>query len=124
VLYCTGLRIGEALGLRRCDLDLKQACFRVGPSKGRIRWVPFHKDLARELRFWLKRDCCDARPDAYLFSNDDGHQRRVKNVSHNLRVLFPNLPNHDNPNSTRGIIFWTSRPRIKSRQNFAAAHHA
>lgn len=88
VLYCTGLRIGEALGLRRCDLDLKQACFRVGPSKGRIRWVPFQKDLTRELRFWLKHDCSDARPDAYLFSNDDGHQRRVKNVSHNLRVLF------------------------------------
>ena len=43
VLYCTGLRVGEALGLRRCDLDLMQACFRVGPSKGRIRWVPFHR---------------------------------------------------------------------------------
>ena len=88
VLYCTGLRVGEALVLRRCDLDLKQACFRVGPSKGRIRWVPFHRDLAGELRRWLARDCLDPRSDAFLFADDNGRQRRVKNVSHNLRVLF------------------------------------
>lgn len=88
VLYCTGLRIGEALGLRRCDLDLKQACFRVGPSKGRIRWVPFHKDLTRELRSWLTHDCSNSHSDAYLFANDNTRQRSVKNVSHNLRVLF------------------------------------
>lgn len=88
VLYCTGLRIGEALCMRRVDLDLKQACFRVGPSKGRIRWVPFHRDLARELRLWLVRDCSDLRPDAFLFADDHGRQRQVKSVSHNLRVLF------------------------------------
>ena len=88
VLYCTGLRIGEALGLRRCDVDLKQACFHVGPSKGRVRWVPFHRDLARELRRWFVHDCSDPRAGAFLFSDDHGRQRRVKNVSHNLRVLF------------------------------------
>ena len=88
VHYCTGLRVGEALGLRWCDLDLKQACFRVGPSKGRIRGVPFHRDLARELRDWLGSDCPDPRPDAFLFADDNGRQRCVKNVSYNLRVLF------------------------------------
>ena len=88
VLYCTGLRIGEALGLRRCDVDLPQACFRVGPSKGRIRLVPFHRDLARELLTWLEHDCSNARPDSFLFSDDHGRQRRSKNVSHNLRATF------------------------------------
>lgn len=89
VLYCTGLRIGEALGIRRKDLDLRRACFRVGPSKGRARWVPFHRDLAGELRRWLKEDCpADISPDAFVFAEDDGRQRRVKNVSHNLRSLF------------------------------------
>jgi integrase len=88
VLYCTGLRIGEALSLRRCDFDPKRACFHVGPSKGRVRWVPFHQDLARELRHWLKHDCPDSCAESYLFASDNGLQRRVKNVSHNLRVLF------------------------------------
>jgi len=88
VLYCTGLRIGEALGVRRCDLDLKQACFRIGPSKGRIRWVPFHRDLARELRSWLVDDCPDPRPGAFVFADDEGRQQRVKSVSHNFRAMF------------------------------------
>ncbi len=88
VLYCTGLRVGEALGLRHRDIDLQQACFRVGPSKGRIRWVPFHRDLVRELRDWLTCDCPDLPSDGFLFADDQGHKRPVKNVSHNLRVLF------------------------------------
>jgi integrase/recombinase XerD len=33
VLYCTGLRLGEALRLRLVDVDLKRGYFRVGPSK-------------------------------------------------------------------------------------------
>jgi len=88
VLYCTGLRLGEALGLRRCDVDLPRACFRVGPSKGRVRWVPFHRDLARELRLWLTNDCPHAQPDTFVFAEDDGRKRQAKNVSHNLRALF------------------------------------
>jgi integrase len=88
VLYCTGLRIGEALGLRRRDCDLQDACFRVGPSKGRTRWVPFHRDLARELRRWLTHDCSKLQPEAFVFADADGRGWRIKNASHNLRVLF------------------------------------
>jgi integrase len=88
VLYCTGLRVGEALGLQRRDVDLQQACFRVGPSKGRMRWVPFHRDLAGELRHWLVHDCSESGVDAFVFADDHGRRRRVKNASHNLRVLF------------------------------------
>jgi integrase len=89
LLYCTGLRIGEALRIRRQDLDLDRNCFRIGPSKGRIRWVPFHADLARELRRWLKDDCpADMPLDAYLFSGDDRTQLHVKSVSHVLRAIF------------------------------------
>ncbi len=55
VLYCTGLRIGEALRLRLVNVDLGRACFRIGPSKGRVRLVPFGRDLALELKHWLNR---------------------------------------------------------------------
>jgi integrase/recombinase XerD len=87
VLYCTGLRIGEALALRRRDFDFHQACFRVGPSKGRIRWVPFGRDLARELQSWIAEDSSGSR-DSYIFSREDGSQRRVKNTSQTLRFLL------------------------------------
>jgi integrase len=88
VLYCTGLRIGEALGLRRLDLDLHEDYFHVGPSKGRIRWVPFRRDLARELDRWLKEDCALRPANAYVFARDDGSRRRVKPTSQTLRFLF------------------------------------
>jgi integrase len=88
VLYCTGLRIGEALALRRRDLDLRQACFRIGPSKGRIRWVPFRRDLARELHTWIEEDDAAGTLDSFVFAQDDGRQRRVKNAAQTLRFLL------------------------------------
>jgi integrase len=88
VLYCTGLRIGEALALRRRDLDLRHACFRVGPSKGRIRWVPFRRDLARELQAWIDEDDASRTRDSFVFAQDDGRQRRVKSAAQTLRFLL------------------------------------
>jgi site-specific recombinase XerD len=68
VLYCTGLRIGEAVHLHLADVDLKRAYFRVGPSKGRIRLVPFGRDLAAELNRWLalrRRFCSHASDNSF-----------------------------------------------------------
>jgi len=41
--YCTGLRFGEALGLRIRDLDLATVTLFILDSKGRSRWVPYHR---------------------------------------------------------------------------------
>jgi len=87
VLYCTGVRIGEALALRRRDCDFRQACLRVGPSKGRIRWVPFRRDLGRELQSWIESDA-GGTTDSYLFAQDNGRQRRVKSAAQTLRYLL------------------------------------
>lgn len=54
VLYCTGLRFGEAVRLRLRDLDLPRRLFFVAESKGRSRWVPFHPSLAVELARYLR----------------------------------------------------------------------
>ena len=88
VLYCTGIRIGEALSLRSQDVDLPGRCFRVGPSKGRIRWVPFHSDLGRELRSWMNVVTPDRRPDSLIFAQDNGSPRSVKAASQTLRFMF------------------------------------
>ena len=54
VLYCTGLRFGEALRLRIIDVDLRRATIFVEEFKGRARWVPFHPTLRRELERYLR----------------------------------------------------------------------
>ena len=55
VLYCTGLRFGEAARLQVGDLDLPRRILRVRESKGRTRLVPFGADLAREFGRYLRQ---------------------------------------------------------------------
>jgi integrase/recombinase XerD len=91
VLYCTGLRIGEALRLHLSDVDLKKAYFRVGPSKGRTRLVPFGRDLASELNRWLqaRRDAgIILSPQTPLFEREDGRPDNVWNAEMRFNTLF------------------------------------
>lgn len=53
VLYCTGLRFGEARRLSSDDVDLHQNVFTIRESKGRTRIVPFGADLARQIRRYV-----------------------------------------------------------------------
>jgi site-specific recombinase XerD len=45
VLYCTGLRPGEAIWLDLADVDLQARCLCIRESKGKTRFVPFGDDL-------------------------------------------------------------------------------
>lgn len=76
VLYCTGLRFGEALRLRVADVDLRRGVIFVGEFKGRARWVPFHRSLVRELERYLRarREFSGSAParDAPFFLASDG----------------------------------------------------
>jgi site-specific recombinase XerD len=53
ILYCTGLRFGEAVRLLLSDVNLEQRTFFIRESKGRSRIVAFGNDLADEIRRWL-----------------------------------------------------------------------
>jgi integrase len=53
ILYCTGIRFGEALRLRMRDVDTRSAVLFIDTFKGRARWVPFHQSLSRELDQYL-----------------------------------------------------------------------
>lgn len=53
ILYCTGIRFGEALRLRMRDVDTRAGVLFIETFKGRARWVPFHRTLSRELTQYL-----------------------------------------------------------------------
>jgi integrase len=55
VLYCTGMRLGEATRLRVEDVDLRQWTLTVQRSKGRSRILPIRDDLVAELRQYARR---------------------------------------------------------------------
>jgi integrase/recombinase XerD len=54
ILYCTGLRLGEAARLKLRDVDLRRAVIFVSESKGRSRWVPFHRSMLHEFAKYLR----------------------------------------------------------------------
>jgi len=68
LLYCTGIRIAEALALRLADVDLEEGLVIIRPGKfPKSRAVPFQPDVTRALAEYLdmrrlRRHRCDARP--------------------------------------------------------------
>ena len=69
ILYCTGLRFGEALRLRLRDIDTRSGVLFVDTFKGRARLVPFHRSLSKEVEHYLsaRHAYAPAFPDARLF---------------------------------------------------------
>ncbi|MBV8071749.1 MAG: tyrosine-type recombinase/integrase [Acidobacteriaceae bacterium] len=54
VLYCTGLRLGEATRLKMEDVDLDRGTLLIRNSKRRTRIVPIRDDLMAELQLYLR----------------------------------------------------------------------
>jgi integrase len=89
VLYCTGMRFGEAARLRLADLDMDRRVIWVRHSKGRTRLVPFRRDLARELVQYLKNRASEMRsPETPLFLNRHGRAHSTKTISYGLLSLI------------------------------------
>ncbi len=53
IVYCTGLRLGEAVRLQLRDVTLEPGVFTVRKSKGKTRLVPFRHDLVLVLADYL-----------------------------------------------------------------------
>jgi integrase len=90
ILYCTGLRFGEALRLRMRDVDTRSGVLFVDVFKGRARWVPFHRSLCRELDGYLadRRKYAPSGPDARFFVGINQRVLPVETAGGTLRRLF------------------------------------
>jgi integrase/recombinase XerD len=90
ILYCTGLRFGEALRLRMRDINIGSGLFFVEQSKGRARWVPFHRSLAKELDKYLvtRRVLAPTRPEDYFLVGANKRPLSIGTASENVRKLL------------------------------------
>ena len=96
VLYCTGMRLGEATRLRMDDVDLRRAVITVQRSKGRSRILAIRDDLVAELRQYLRRReevLANGRAGAQpvFFVRRDGSALTVQAASDALRRLLRDL---------------------------------
>lgn len=90
VLYCTGLRFGEALRLRLRDVDTRDGLLFVETFKWRARWVPIHRSLSRELDLYLtaRRAFALAQPDDRFFVGVNRQRLSPGTAAGTLRTLF------------------------------------
>jgi integrase/recombinase XerD len=96
VLYCTGLRLGEAVRLRIADIDLDRGILQIQHSKGRSRIVAIRTDLVAELRTYLAerqrllRERGRSDPEA-CFLRRDASPLTVMSASDAIRRLLRRL---------------------------------
>jgi len=93
VLYCTGLRLGEAVRLHTTDVDLAHAVLTVQHSKGRSRIVPIRADLVEELQHYdSERQRLPGKTETMpFFLRRNGSALTVKTESNVLRGLLREL---------------------------------
>jgi integrase/recombinase XerD len=95
VLYCTGLRLGEAVRLQMTDLDLDRGTLMIQTSKRRSRIVPIRADLVAEMRRYIgaRRQLLQDRQDdpGYLFLRRDGSPLPIWSASHAIRRILRDL---------------------------------
>ncbi len=91
LLYATGLRAGEALALRQCDVDLPQRILAIWNAKFcKSRLVPFGADTARSLKdFLAHRDTASSPPDrrSPFFHTQTGNRISLKSFEGAFRRL-------------------------------------
>jgi len=94
ILYCTGLRLGEALRMELTEVDLRARTFLVRESKGRTRIVPFGDDLARLIKRYLPeraRAVHPSIPAKTLLLGLDGLALNSNSTSNVIRKLWRRL---------------------------------
>jgi integrase/recombinase XerD len=95
VMYNTGARVSEAIGLRLHDIvtvDGSAAVHLLGKGR-KQRSVPLWKPTTVLLRDWIKR-LSDSRPETFLFPNRNGGRLTRSNVTQRLdrRSSAPRRP--------------------------------
>ena len=114
LLYCTGLRISEALELKLESVDFENNLLIVNSGKGNVsRLVPFNDYL----RKWLIKYKQEAvRPtDTYFFESPQGGKRNRVGFRHTFSgVILPMAQIHRKPDN--------SGPRVHDLRHTFACH--
>ncbi len=97
LLYASGLRVSELVGIDLDDLDLGRDLVRVLGKGARERTVPFGRPAHQALTLWLeiRHELVTGHSIAALFLGRRGHrmgQRQVRDVVHRLVTQVEGVP--------------------------------
>ena len=109
LIYSSGIRVGELVGLNRKDVDLKEGLLKVKGKGRKERIVPFGRPAATALECYLgKRDSCmasqgDEKPEDPVFLNRWGKRLTTRSVGRivNKYVALSGVKKRIGPHSLR-----------------------
>jgi len=107
LLYASGLRVSELVGLDVDDVDLAEGLVRVTGKRRKERIVPFGRAAGGALRRWLAEGrpalTAGMRSGAPLFLNARGGRLMQRSIARRLDrwVLAAGLPRHVHPHVLR-----------------------
>jgi integrase len=89
LLYGTGIRIGEALALRRKDVNLDEKTILLRETKnGQDRILPISDSLCQVLYDYISAYSVKFDPDDYFFLKKDGDPVKRNSMSYTFRKLL------------------------------------
>ncbi len=97
LLYTTGMRRAELLGLKRTDVDLGNSQLKVTGKRGKQRVIPLAEQTVGELREYLQRRDTEepplpARPDEQPFFTHKGKPLTKNRLTEAVRQALAGLP--------------------------------
>jgi integrase/recombinase XerC len=104
VLYSSGLRLAELIGLNQHDLDLQQGLVNVTGKGKKTRRVPLGSKAIDALSAWLKqRATLAVKDDNAVFVNQQGQRLSARNVQARLKYWAQKqaMPSHVHPHMLR-----------------------
>jgi len=105
LLYCCGIRLGEALLLRWCDICLNSGLIRILKAKNvKQRQIPITPSMSELLRLFRESDFFDSEKD-YLFSNKQGIPYSQTLIRHHFAKILTlaDIPNVKTHKFERGV---------------------
>lgn len=89
ILYCCGTRINETLGIRKCDVDLKEGIIKLSESKNDDeRYIVLKDDLKALLQRFSDKCFYLLDEDGYIFTNRNGGRLDQKTVYERHRMFL------------------------------------
>ncbi len=107
VLYSTGARIAELVGVRRDDLDLLSGVVKVRGKGKKERWCPLGRPACAAVQRWLEarrsQQADGERADAPLFTNRRGGRLTPRSIQRLLKryLSAAGLPTDLSPHALR-----------------------
>jgi integrase len=90
ILWCTGIRIGEAAALKVGDFRPDQRSLYIAHAKyDRSRIIPVCRSFADDLKDYIECNVPDRRPEAWLLpGKEPGEHRNKVAISNRLRSIY------------------------------------